>query len=410
MKEEQKKIIKKKCSIRGFEYEEGSFSDIIHQYIEAPSNQELDKVKKEIQDKWLQGLLNWSEGVLSEFIPHFKERFRNINVNSDVWGLEIDKWNWMGIVLGQLQALKWSEEVYRALYELLCDLQSTKGRIPKGTPLHQIGWVDLLRGTPESIKRSKFYMKLAMIEDILSDSKKYKNLPAYRVLKGEHNLSENNLGRIAKWVETYRKKPLENHSLRPELIYLEYVIERNNKERSSLYDLDSELANQLMEHVKKAKKQNDKGSSLEILLAYLFLTSPGFEVLRNIVSFDAQIDLLIRNLHTSDPVLDEFGKYILVECKNIKENVDAKAIRDFSAKVIQTSCNSGILVSKKGISGGKAKQAVRDARMTILKVHQRHGVVIIPLAIDQIKPVIEKQVSFLDVLISEYEKIRFDIT
>jgi len=410
MKEEQRKMIKKKCSIRGFEYEEGSFSDIIHQYIEASSNQELDKVKKEIQDKWLQGLINWSEGVLSEFIPHFKERFRNINVNSDEWSLEIDKWNWMGIVLGQLQAFKWSEEIYRALHEILCDLQLSKGRIPKGTPLHQIGWVDLLRGTQESIKRSKYYMKLAMIEDKISDSKSYKNLPAYRVLKGEHNLSEDNLDRLAKWVDTYKKKHSGNQSLRPELIYLEYVIKRNNKERSSLYDLDSKLANQLMENVKKATKQNDKGSNLEILLAYLLLTSPGFEVLRNIVSFDAQIDLLIRNLHTNDPVLNEFGKYILVECKNIKNKVDAKIIRDFSSKVIQSSCNSGILISKKEITGSTEKQAARDARMAILKVYQRHGVVIIPLSIAQLEPVIKKQVSFLDILVHEYEKIRFDIT
>lgn len=140
------------------------------------------------------------------------------------------------------------------------------------------------------------------------------------------------------------------------------------------------------------------------------MTSPGFEVLRDLVSFDAQIDLLIRNLHTSDPILDEFGKYIIVECRNISKKVDAKAIRDFAAKVIQASCNSGILVTKKGITGDAEKEAARDARMAILKVHYRHGVVIVPLVIDQLEQVIEKQVSLLDILISGYEKIRFDLT
>jgi hypothetical protein len=48
--------------------------------------------------------------------------------------------------------------------------------------------------------------------------------------------------------------------------------------------------------------------------------------------------------------------------------------------------------------------------MAILKVRLLHGVVIVPLLIDQLELVIEKQVSILDILISEYEKIRFDLT
>lgn len=240
-------MARKKCLISGDEYDEGSFSDIIHQYIEASTDKELSDVKKEIlSPQRLQELQYWSEGVLSEFIPHFKERFKDIVVDLDQWSLEIDKWNWMGIVLGQLRAFKWSEEIYRALYELLVDLQSSKGRIHKGTPLHQIGWVDLLRGTPESIKRSKYYMKLAMMEDKITNGAGFKNLPAYKVLKGEHNLSEVYLDRIVKWVDTYREKRPGIPCLRPELIYLEYVIDRHNQERSSLFDLDPKLARQLI--------------------------------------------------------------------------------------------------------------------------------------------------------------------
>ena len=106
-----------------------------------PSQEELEKIKKEITEKRLNELLAFSEGVLAEFVPHFKERFKDVDVKSDIWGLEIEKWNWIGIVLGQLKAFKWSEEIYRALYEQLCALQLTKGRLSKGTPLHQMGWV-----------------------------------------------------------------------------------------------------------------------------------------------------------------------------------------------------------------------------------------------------------------------------
>ena len=130
-------------------------------------------------------------------------------------------------------------------------------------------------------------------------------------------------------------------------------------------------------------------------MAYFFLTSPGFEVLRNISSLDSQIDLLIRNLHAADPILGEFGKYIIRECKNTGDKVDAKAVRDFASKVIQTSCNSGILITKKGISGDIKKEAARDARLAILKVHQRHGIIIVPLNLEQMKRVISERSLFL---------------
>jgi len=269
-------MTKKVCSISSDEYDEGSFSDILHQYIEAPTKAEFDKVKQKILlSNCLQGLQYWSQGLLLEFILHFKERFKDLDVDSDKWNLEIDKWNWMGIALGKLRAFKWSEEIYRALYDLFCDLQSHKGRIAKGTPLHQIGWVDLLRGTPESIKRSQYYMKLAMLEDKITVDDGFKNLPAYKVLRGEHNLSETYLDRLAQAVEIYKKKHPEDACLRPELIYLEYVIDRSKQERSSLYDLDSKLARQLMEDVKRTTTANEKGVSLEILLAYLFFDFPG---------------------------------------------------------------------------------------------------------------------------------------
>ena len=95
----------KECLVRGFEYEEGSFSDVIHKYIDASSQEELEKIKKEITEKRLNELLAFSEGVLAEFVPHFKERFKDVDVKSDIWGLEIEKWNWIGIVLGATQSI-----------------------------------------------------------------------------------------------------------------------------------------------------------------------------------------------------------------------------------------------------------------------------------------------------------------
>ena len=53
-------------------------------------------------------------------------------------------------------------------------------------------------------------MKLAMLEDKITDieesKNEFKNLPAYRVLQGEHNLSEPQLEVIASWVKIYKEK------------------------------------------------------------------------------------------------------------------------------------------------------------------------------------------------------------
>lgn len=398
-------VKQKECSV-GTKYEIGDFSDTIHQFIEAPSKEKLDEVKRVIVEQRINELLQHSQGVVSEFAAHFSERLKKVKIDSKDWDLEIDKWNWMGQVLGQLGAFKWAEMVYRSLYSVLCDLQEVKNsRIHKGTPLHQIGWVDLLRVTPESLKRSQFYMKLAMIEDCISTIGGFKNLPAYRVLSGEHNIPEANLDRLAS-VTSRHCEEYEKQNWRPELLYLRYVIDRDNKERSSMYELDPKLGRLLLKNTKEATTNDEKGKSLEILMAYLFLASQGFEVLHNLKSPDSQHDLLIRNLNTADPILSEFGKYLFVECRNIEDKVDAKAVRDFASKVIHASCNSGILIAKSGITGDADGNG---ARMTILKIYQRHNAVIVPLTIDQLGPLIDQQSSLNDLLVHEYEKVRFDL-
>jgi len=400
----------KECSLNGAKYNVGSFSDIIHQFIEASSKEELEKIKAEmVMENRLQELLQYSQGVVSEFVPHFSERFKAIEIESDAWHLEIDKWNWTGQLLGRLGAfgaLRWAESIYKSLYSILCDLQQEKRRrINKGTPLHNTGWVDLIRGTPESLKRSQFFMKLAMIEDVISVKDGFKNLPAYRVLNGEHNIPEANLDRLAEVTNGFRKE-YEEQNWRPELIYLYYVIDRDNKERSGMYELDPKLGCSLLKSTKDAVSNDAKGKSLEILMAYLFLTCNGFEVLHNLKSMDSQHDLLIRNLNTTDPILSEFGKYLFVECRNIEDRVDAKAIRDFTAKVIQASCNSGILIAKSGITGDVEGNG---ARMAILKNYQRHDVVIVSLTLNQLENLIDQRLSLIDLLVHEYEKVRFDL-
>jgi len=401
---------KKKCSISGAEYEIGSFADIIHSIIEAKDDAELklqiDQLRSHLG---IQQLQSYTNGALSEFVDHFGIRLKSIDQWTPQWIFEIGKWNLLGQVLVvPLHAFKWAEKLWKALYKLLCELQSSKGRIHKGTPLHNMGWVNLLQGNQLSMTRSQLFIKLAMIEDVLTDESTYKSTPAYRMLIGEHNIPALRLEELAKHVSEYKKK---GDFMIPELVYLDYVIDPSHQERTSSWDFDEIIAAQLIQAVLDAKDVNSKGNSLELLMAYLFLSSQGFEVLkRRARTFDSEIDLIIRNLDNDEPARHELGQYILVECKNTVDKVEAKTVRDFSMKVMASSCNSGILISKEGISGDNKKDAARDAILTIIKIHQRHDVVIVPISLDEIQDAIKKQIPFEQILISVYEKTRFEMS
>lgn len=159
-----------------------------------------------------------------------------------------------------------------------------------------------------------------------------------------------------------------------------------------------------------APRQNTrKGRSLERLMAYLFLSGGGFQVKTNVSTFDEELDLVVRNLATTNPMLGEFGRYMLVECKNIKGTVDAKTVRDFASKVVSHSCRTGILISKRGYSGQQESSAARDARLAMIKAHQRHQVIIIPLNFSHLRDIIQSRKTLGDVLLQQYEKIRFDM-
>jgi len=144
-------------------------------------------------------------------------------------------------------------------------------------------------------------------------------------------------------------------------------------------------------------------------MAYLFLSAGGFQVKTNVKTFDEELDLVVRNLATTNPMLREFGRYMLVECKNIKLRVNAKTVRDFASKVVYHSCRTGILISRTGYSGQRESVAARDARLAMIKAHQRHQVIIIPLNFTHLREIVQQRKTLADILVQQYEKIRFDM-
>jgi hypothetical protein len=232
-------------------YKQGSWSDWVHRYINATTEDELNALLAQIDIQWLQ---IWTQGLLDEFQRHFEPRLQEFAPDSQEWRLIVDwKWPKIGIILAQLGAFKWARLLYHLEYSVLCRIQSSKGRVHKGTPLHQIGWVELVEGTRESLLRSKYFMKLALIEDYLTAGSAYKNLPAFRVLKSEHHLAEPVLANLAegteKWLQSYDEQ--FDHT-RPELIYLDIVRDSGNSEESDYFHFDPDIATHLLSRVENA--------------------------------------------------------------------------------------------------------------------------------------------------------------
>lgn len=233
-------------------YEPGSWSDWVHRYINANSESELKALLEKLN---LQHLQTWTQGLLDEFAMHFEPRLHAYATDSLDWKLIVDgKWPQIGIILAQLGAFKWARLLYELEYSVLCRAQIKKGRVHKGTPLHQIGWVALVESTPESLVQSKYFIKLALIEDCLTFGDQYKNQPAFRVLNKEHHLAEPVLARLAdavmKWARVRRTRFERS---RPELIYLDVVRDSGGSEESDYFQFDSDIAAYLLEDVEDAK-------------------------------------------------------------------------------------------------------------------------------------------------------------
>jgi restriction endonuclease len=149
--------------------------------------------------------------------------------------------------------------------------------------------------------------------------------------------------------------------------------------------------------------RNDMGAALELLIAYILETQGEYEVRHNIRTLDGQIDLLVRNLNASNPVLQELGTYILVEAKKWHRAATTAVVKKFITELSSAGCHSGILVSFEGVTGGRANV---NANYTIRKHYHRDNVVVIVLDGDDLQQLINIPGSLNPLLISKYESIR----
>lgn len=58
-----------------------------------------------------------------------------------------------------------------------------------------------------------------------------------------------------------------------------------------------------------------------------------------------------------DSLLKKFGDQIIVECKNWRQPVGKPEINDLAGDMVDIGCKTGIIVSRKGITGKEFKDA-----------------------------------------------------
>ncbi|EKF86553.1 restriction endonuclease [Methanobacterium formicicum] len=131
----------------------------------------------------------------------------------------------------------------------------------------------------------------------------------------------------------------------------------NNIEFSSLVDdeffiIDIDKFNLLLLDVINANTNDEKKNSMENLGEYLFTNIANFEIVeRNKRTPTSELDIVSENNNAFHPFLTSLGLLIPIECKNWKSAIGASEIRDFGADMVNRKFQTGILISKSGITG-----------------------------------------------------------
>lgn len=314
-------------------------------------------------------------------------------------------WPIVGLYCLARELIPLAGETYSTWYELQVDSEppqpSAVRAVHKGTTLHQLGVVHLSEGRLSFAKR---YFILAMIEDMWGAPDDFRNRQAYRVLRSNFLMTEDEVNHI------FRVASAQEDRRFPEAALLAYQLETKGRTirtiEREIHRINHRFARALMEAVRGERDATSAGKLFENLIVYIFSAVVGFEVgyyrawaRRG----EFEYDIIVRNLITTDPVFTNFGPYFLVESKYWSEPVSVEAINHFIAKILGHDVKCGVLVAKEGVPKGPANQ-------TIVRAYHRHGILVLVLTLEDIENVVEGRANLLVELLSEFERVRFDLT
>ncbi|MFA5014971.1 MAG: hypothetical protein WC549_05465 [Actinomycetota bacterium] len=153
------------------------------------------------------------------------------------------------------------------------------------------------------------------------------------------------------------------------------------------------------------RDDKNKGKIFEDFCSYLLSCIPGFEIEKRFETKDYHFDLLIRNKSNANDFRDNFGNYLIAECKNWSDPIGTQEIAYFVSKLIFHDIKAGFIFSKEGITG---KNKNTNATLILIKSFYKIGRFIMLITEKDIKNIISGK-NFISVLQAKYEESRFTI-
>ncbi|TKR29600.1 hypothetical protein FCE95_15845 [Luteimonas gilva] len=170
---------------------------------------------------------------------------------------------------------------------------------------------------------------------------------------------------------------------------------------------ESEIAN-LIEAAETAADNEKKGKSLEALARALIRSVPSLACkYANLQTRSSEIDIVVEydSLRGRIQLLEESGRYILVECKNWNKPAGVAPVRDFMGKLDKCKIRLGVLFSKNGVTG---VDSGADALREIQSRFDRDGVYVLVFSLEDVRR-IENGKDFINKLDQKADALRFDM-
>lgn len=161
------------------------------------------------------------------------------------------------------------------------------------------------------------------------------------------------------------------------------------------------------EAVRKAKTNQEKKKSFEELAEFLLSSITALKLReKNLITSTSEIDLVFENGYlSSKTIFDDFGRFILVECKNWSKPVGVGEVRNFFTVMDHTRAKLGIYFSKNGITG---REDSFDALGVIKNEYSKNGRFLIIISQEDIQRLLLGD-DFYQMIDQKVFKRRFDL-
>ncbi len=139
-----------------------------------------------------------------------------------------------------------------------------------------------------------------------------------------------------------------------------------------------------------------------MLTSYLFKTISGIQVLWRRRGRGGEVDVVVRNLSPSGLPLPWLGEFALIECKDRQDRIRSPELGAFLAKLTLTGIQTGIVVSRNGLTGQGKRRFAEEIQHHALS---RSNIVVIDVLTSELVN-LDSTEAFLALLQTKYESIR----